>query len=663
MSQLAESEEKNVSLLVRNKKVIILGVVMVAVLVGALSGLVAYNQTYRQRVLPGVYLGSVPVGGLTKDEVRQTVENYNNRLTREGINLQVTASNTNTVVNLKEALLINNDFIVSVNALRAAEDAVAIGKSNSLLSLQGFKTTLTHPRLSAPLMVDEVSLATAIKGQLKDFEDPGHDAFIQVASINPLQYKLEGEQTGQVFDENQIVADIKKHLSSLEFETIPAVSEKFVPLITKADLSSIESRIPEIMARGDITLSFVNPTIGSESVFKVAPTDYIAWIKPQKTNGEIIIGFDAEKTKLFLKKNLAPLVETVPQNAKFEVSGGKVKEFQSGNKGQTLDLDKTFAALNDLFTTATSTESFLTPVPVSVIFTEPEVTTASLNDFGISEIVGMGSSSFKGSPTNRIKNLTRAVERLNGALIPPGEEFSTNKYAGPYTPENGFLPELVIKGNKIKAEVGGGMCQIGTTLFRMAMNSGMPITERHNHSLVVGYYADPVNGNPGTDATLYDPLLDFKFKNDTGNYLLLETAIDYKTQILTFTLWGKPDGRSGSFTHPIVKKWLPTGKTQTTFTNTLKPGEQKCQHAYTGAQATFTYTRFTAQGEKIDEVFDSYYRSLPQICLVGKPVETIPPPAQPCVPGQVCTIISSPENTSTGEVSGSNPNVTVGTNE
>ena len=67
------------------------------------------------------------------------------------------------------------------------------------------------------------------------------------------------------------------------------------------------------------------------------------------------------------------------------------------------------------------------------------------------------------------------------------------------------------------------MCQIGTTLFRMSMNSGMPIVQRVNHSLVVSYYADPVNGNPGTDATVYVPYVDFKFNNDTGNYLLLQT--------------------------------------------------------------------------------------------------------------------------------------------
>ena len=77
------------------------------------------------------------------------------------------------------------------------------------------------------------------------------------------------------------------------------------------------------------------------------------------------------------------------------------------------------------------------------------------------------------------------------------------------------MPESVIKGNELKDEVGGGMCQIGTTLFRMAMNSGMQITQRANHSLVVSYYADPVNGNPGTDATLYEPILDLKFELDS----------------------------------------------------------------------------------------------------------------------------------------------------
>ena len=192
--------------------------------------------------------------------------------------------------------------------------------------------------------------------------------------------------------------------------------------------------------------------------------------------------------------------------------------------------------------------------------------------------------------------------------------------------DNGYLPEQVIKGREIKPEIGGGMCQIGTTLFRMAMNSGMDVTQRRNHSLVVSYYADPVNGNPGTDATLYEPDLDLKFINDTGRHLLLQTDIDYKKQQLVFTLWGNPDGRSGSYTHPLVSRWIPAGDQEQILVDdgALKPGEKKCQTAFRGAVASFTYTRVTPQGEKIERGFDSYYRPLPKICLVGAEPGTCP---------------------------------------
>ena len=243
------------------------------------------------------------------------------------------------------------------------------------------------------------------------------------------------------------------------------------------------------------------------------------------------------------------------------------------------------------------------------------------NDLGILELVGAGSSTFKDSHTNRIKNIANAVARLNGTLIKPGEEFSAIKFAGPFTSASGFLPEQIIKGRKIATEVGGGMCQIGTTLFRMAMQTGLPITERHNHSLVVQYYADPVNGNPGTDATLYEPTLDFKFLNDTGHYLLLLTDIDYKKQLLTFSLWGTRDGRSGWYTRPKVSKWIPP-PTEIEYVPTddkakavnNKSEVVKCQSAFRGAVASFTYGRITPSGERIDRVFDSYYRPLPKIC-------------------------------------------------
>ena len=200
----------------------------------------------------------------------------------------------------------------------------------------------------------------------------------------------------------------------------------------------------------------------------------------------------------------------------------------------------------------------------------------------------------------------------------------------------GYLPELVIKGDEIKPEVGGGLCQIGTTLFRMAMSAGMEIVERRNHSLVVKYYNDPTNGNPGTDATFYDPKPDFRFRNDTANYVLIQTEMNTVTGELRFYLWGTNDGRKAYYSKPAVKRWIPYGAPKEIGTTKLKPGEKECQNAFKGADASFTYTREFSDGrEKEETVYESHYRALPKICLVGveeKKVEEV----SVCFEGEEC---------------------------
>ena len=187
----------------------------------------------------------------------------------------------------------------------------------------------------------------------------------------------------------------------------------------------------------------------------------------------------------------------------------------------------------------------------------------------------------------------------------------------PFTLEDGYLAELVIKGDEIKPEVGGGLCQIGTTTFRATMNAGLEITQRRNHSLVVSYYDDPSNGNPGTDATLYDPAPDYKFKNDTENYILLTTEVDLDEKELIFTFWGTNDGRQGSYTPPEVLTWTGYGATQTEYTDSLAPGVKRCQSPHSGATTAFDYNVVYADGDEYSHTYTSTYRSLPQICLVG----------------------------------------------
>ncbi len=610
-----------------NKKVLIriasIAAVIVGVLLVVVGGSFFYERSYRGKAYPGVGAGQYKLSGLTAHEIKNGIENFNNRYSREGLVLDVTDAQGQPH-QLKFETVVSGDNgveLIRLDGEALAAEALAIGRQHPY-PFRLFEPLLLLVRpveLVVPVVVNEVALDDTLRATLSSFEERPHNATVAFTDLAPVTSTIVPEKSGRIFNYREITERIKQQFQSLQFETLAISTELFVPTIGVADVQGIIDRLPDVVGRGDLGLSHIDQATEARRDWVMKPALFAPWIEvARNTENDLVFALKKEAVQEYFNDEVRPFTDTEPADAKFVVEDGKVKEFQGSRSGFELDGEKTFTDLNNAFI-ARNYESAEIPktIDISINATLPKITTADVNDLGITAVVGVGYSTFKDSHNNRIKNIAHAVERLNGLLIKPGEEFSANKYAGPYTLENGYLPEAVIKGNEIKNEVGGGMCQIGTTLFRMAMNTGLDITERRNHSLVVSYYADPVNGNPGTDATLYEPILDLKFLNDTGNYLLLQTEIDYAKQLLTFTLWGSPDGRSGSYTHPTVSKWIPAGAPQMIPVKTLKPGVKKCQNAFRGAVASFTYTRTTPQGEIIERVFDSYYRPLPQICQVG----------------------------------------------
>ena len=594
-----------------------------------------YLKIYENKVYPGVYAGQYHLGGMTAAEVKGLVENFNNRLWREGIDL-LAVDSRGEIKKIEIDPFISSESVtppVILDSDDLAARALLTGRSGSWWERQiaPWEMRLLSPRrLPVKTIVDKNSFFERLDDHLLPLSDQPHDAAIKITQFNPLSYQIVPERPGWVYNNEQVLEKITDNLSALSFELIKLTPQEFKPRITADDLSKLAGNLEAVLSYGDLSLNYIDPQTQVRRDWTVKREQYGAWLAGERDeNGNLLLGLKKNEVLEYLN-SLRPLVDQPPQDAKFVMAGDKVQEFQASRPGLTLDAVKTFEELNRVFLERNYRPAeVIQTVGLVVKITESQVKVTAINNLGISEILGVGITTFKDSHTNRIKNIANAVKRLNGTLIKPGEAFSAIKYAGSFTAENGFLPEDVIKGDRILKEIGGGMCQIGTTLFRMAMNAGMPITERRNHSLVVGYYADPVNGNPGTDATLYEPLVDFKFLNDTGNYLLLQAEIDYKKQQLTFTLWGKSDGRKGWYTHPTVSRWIPAGEPKDIEVDNLKPGEKKCQNAFRGAVASFTYTRVTPSGEKIDRVFDSYYRSLPKICLVGKTAATGPPTSTP----------------------------------
>jgi vancomycin resistance protein YoaR len=324
------------------------------------------------------------------------------------------------------------------------------------------------------------------------------------------------------------------------------------------------------------------------------------------------IGFDTIATATYLK-TAAKEVAVAAVEPKLVLTNGKVSAFAAGTVGRTLNTEKTIAAMN----TALVAQKATAVAVVDAI--QPSTSTADTNALGITELVAEATTDFRGSPTNRRYNLGFGAKKINGMLIQPNETFSLVTTLGKIDGAHGWKPELVIKGSKITPEFGGGLCQVATTLFRSALNAGLPIVERTNHSLRISYYEPPV----GLDATIYEPKPDLRFTNNYSTPLLIQTEV--KGTKLIFRLYGTKDGRTVSIPTPTVYNKVGIPATKYIEVDTLKPGETKCQKpGHPGADAIATYTVTYPDGTKKVQTFKSHYRAIGVICQVGKAAASTP---------------------------------------
>ena len=237
----------------------------------------------------------------------------------------------------------------------------------------------------------------------------------------------------------------------------------------------------------------------------------------------------------FLKINkyldsIASTIDREPVNAKFEMENGRAKVFVGSIPGKKLNI---LQSENEIARALIAGKDSARLVIDDI---QPLVSLEKINSLGIKNLLGRGESDYGKSSPSRITNIKVGIAKYNGLIIKPGEEFSFNRFLGGVDAENGFEPELVIKGGELVKEYGGGICQGSTTLFRAAILSGLPITERKPHSFPVQHY------NPqGFDATIYPGVTDLKFVNNTPNYILIQSRVSGSKVI--FEIYGTDDGR------------------------------------------------------------------------------------------------------------------------
>jgi vancomycin resistance protein YoaR len=296
--------------------------------------------------------------------------------------------------------------------------------------------------------------------------------------------------------------------------------------------------------------------------WSVPPEQIATFLKlPQDGQTSLSIGGPAARAYF---ANLAKGVGRAPREVGFEVSSSGRATMIPSRDGKRLDLVATQKSFLAAALSTTRREAQLV-----VVSAEPELSTTRAKALGITGLVG-GYTTFYGGDPNRIHNVQLVATLIDRHLIAPGSTFSFNKTTGERNAAKGFLEAPVIINGELKSGLGGGVCQVSTTVFNAAYEAGLPIPERHNHALYIDHY--PL----GRDATVNYPDTDLKFVNDTGHWLLLETIIGSSS--LTVRLFGTPvHRRVESQASPLKKTGPPTVK------KTLDP------HLYVGDQVIEEY--------------------------------------------------------------------------
>lgn len=288
--------------------------------------------------------------------------------------------------------------------------------------------------------------------------------------------------------------------------------------------------------------------------------------------------------------------------------------------GRELDVEATLAN----FLTQVNTPNRSVQMVVKDIL--PDVTSDSTAaDLGITELVSEKVTWFYGSSDARKHNIARAAANFYGIVVAPGEEFSFLKYLGSISSTDGYEEGLIIVGGQTIKGVGGGICQVSTTIYQTAFWAGFPMTARLEHGYWLDYYND--GEGPGMDATVYSPIVDLKFINNTPYYLLMENYYSTENEALTFKFYSTSLGRTIVKEGPFFENETEvpgSDQDRWVYDPNLPAGTvQQIDWATQGADVTVYRTVLNANGEEIlpRQAFTSHYIPYPNTYHYGPGVE------------------------------------------
>jgi len=485
--------------------------------------IIGIRVVYADEAFPGVHAAGHSLSGLSPTEIQQKLGTI---LIFPEDGLIVLHYGDDLWTPRPEELGVAIDF-EEINRI-----AMSVGRQGNIIDQVSEQIKVWFSGFAvAPVVIFDQQQASSYLSQIAETIDlPQIEAAI---GLEGIEITMRPGQVGRRLDIETTLGALVDPVSHLHDAQIDLVVDELPPLVLDAsEQAAIAKEIlrePLTLTSGEKSWDFEPSSLAGLLSFNLIETS---------KGMEYAVGLSSDA----LESILGPLAEELNISAEnprfiFNDDSGELDLLRPASTGHELDISGTIDRIQDDLASGEH--------KISLVFRqiEPEISdNATAQELGISAPVSVVSTYFSGSGSARAQNVTTASSAFHGLLVAPGETLSMAEILGDISLDTGYAEALIIFGDRTIKGVGGGVCQVSTTLFRAAFFGGFPIVERYPHAYRVRYYElGSSSPGPGLDATVFVPMVDFKFTNDREGWLLLETYISGSQLIWKF--YSSPDAR------------------------------------------------------------------------------------------------------------------------
>lgn len=584
----------------------LVGLLLLVVIVVS-AGLYAFDRSYAGKIYPNVTIRGVAVGELTPEAARAALQAQFAPFLAQPVTITYGDETwTPTLAELGVRLEIDE----------AVDEAYGAGRRNGLFENAQEVYAVYRNGLELPLrlLVDQTAMQRFLVANVAEIEQPAVDARLE---LDGALVTTAPSASGQQILVGETLQEITAALQDLTPQSVVLRTRAIEPRLNDAAVVEARAQIDRILAG---PLTFTVPGSREPFVWPLEDLARLVRVERQSAGAGDLLAVSLDTAQIREKlAALADATERQPKHPRVDWNGGKLRIFKDGAPGARIDE----ARAEEQVLSALAGPAAVRELTLPMRDVPSPVNEATLGQLGITNLLSVGRSDFGGSAPYRVTNIGAGMRLLHGILVPPGEEFSFNNSIGAIDASNGFVEGYAIVQNRTQLEWGGGICQDSTTMFRAAFWAGLPITERWGHSFYISWYdkyafADYGNG-PGMDAAIFTGALDFKFLNDTGNWLLVQTFVDKSRSLAEVRIYGTDDGRTVTLDGPRTTERIPAPTQPVYVADAKRPRGSIRQSDKARGGMTIEFIRIIERGGQIVErrTFETKFKPWPNIFEVN----------------------------------------------